>query len=217
MKSEDILDSNNEHANGEAIDVNAAHEQASGLYIRGDTINMRKIELIEYDSSWSERFEAEKEILQVALKEVVITVHHIGSTAVPELVAKPIIDILVEVTDLKALDAHNSNMEAIGYKPKGEFGISGRRYFQKGGDERTHQVHAFVSGDINVLRHIAFRDYLRSNPTIAAEYGDLKKRIAETCNNDIVKYCDGKDNFVKHHEGIALKQGASNISINRPA
>jgi GrpB-like predicted nucleotidyltransferase (UPF0157 family) len=103
-------------------------------------------------------------------------IHHVGSTAVPGLAAKPIIDILIEVTGLEALDALHEDMKVIGYKPKGEFGIPGRRYYQKGGKQRTHQIHAFVTGDFNVTRHIAFRDYLRANSDVAREYGEVKKR-----------------------------------------
>ncbi len=164
---------------------------------------MRKIEVVEYDPSWPERFESEKKRLVDTLGSIVIEVHHIGSTAVPGLVAKPIIDILIEVQDLTALDACNGEMEAIGYTVKGEFGIPGRRYFQKGGSDRTHQVHAFTRHDDNVIRHIAFRDYLLSFPAIAEEYAVLKKRVAKQCNDDIEKYCDGKDAFIKHHEKIA--------------
>ena len=166
---------------------------------------MRKIEVHKYDPSWPKRFDAEKNLLWRILGDVVIAIHHIGSTSVPGLDAKPIIDILIEVTDLSALDALGNEMQAIGYESKGEYGIPGRRYFQKGGDDRTHQVHAFKYGDDNVTRHIAFRDYLRSHPAIAEEYAVLKKSIAETCDNDIDKYCDGKDAFVKHHEAIAMQ------------
>jgi GrpB-like predicted nucleotidyltransferase (UPF0157 family) len=171
---------------------------------------MRKIAIVEYDASWPGLFEAERELLHQTLGDVVVDVHHVGSTAVPGLAAKPIIDILVEVTNVEALDGLNREMEAIGYKPKGEFGIPGRRYFQKGGDERTHHIHAFARGDFNVTRHIAFRDYLRANPQIAREYGELKRRVAETCDNDIDRYCDGKDAYVKRIEAIAVKEMASN-------
>ena len=176
---------------------------------------MRKIEVVKYDPSWPERFTEESNLLRKTLGDIAVAVHHIGSTAVPGCAAKPIIDILVEVTDLAVLDARNRDMELIGYKPKGEFGIPGRRYFQKGGDNRTHQIHAFIAGDVNVSRHIAFRDYLRSNPRVAEEYGALKKKVTETCDNDIEKYCDGKDAFVKHHEEIAVRLKAPNRELQQ--
>jgi GrpB-like predicted nucleotidyltransferase (UPF0157 family) len=121
------------------------------------------------------------------------------------LAAKPIIDILMEVSSLEALDALNGSMQAIGYEPKGEFGISGRRYFPKGGVDRTHQVHAFVSGDAHVMRHLAFRDYLRTHPETAREYGELKMSLAHACENDLGRYCDGKDECVKRVETEAMR------------
>ncbi len=166
---------------------------------------MRKIEIIEYDPVWPGRFELEKKRLMDVLGSNAIEIHHMGSTAVPGLAAKPVIDILVAVKDLTGLDVRNFEMEKIGYTVKGEFGIPGRRYFQKGGDNRTHQVHAFVQNDVNIDRHIAFRDYLRLNPDVAREYAALKKSVIEQCNDDIHKYCDGKDAFIKHHEKIAVR------------
>ena len=167
---------------------------------------MRNLTVVEYDPSWPGLFEAEREILLEALGDNVVDIHHIGSTAVPGSAAKPVIDILVEVADIEALDGLNREMEAIDYEPKGEFGIPGRRYFRKGGDERTHHVHAFKCGDSNVTRHLAFRDYLIANPQIAQEYGELKKSIAETCDKDISRYCDRKDAYVKRIEAVALKE-----------
>lgn len=164
----------------------------------------RKIEVVKYNPAWPKRFDTERKRLRRTLGEVAKRIHHMGSTAVPGLAAKPIIDILVEVTDLDALDRLNSAMEAIGYEPKGEFGIPGRRHFQKGGNRRTHHIHAFKRGDFNVLRYIAFRDYLRSHPEVSHEYGELKKRIAKACEDDIDRYCSGKEDYVKELEKKAL-------------
>jgi len=132
-------------------------------------------------------------------------IYHIGSTAVPDLMAKPIIDIMLDVKNLSHLDEQTYLLENIGYEAKGELGIPGRRYFRKGGDNRTHQIHAFQSGDSNLIRHLAFRDYLIAHKEIAEEYGKLKFEIAQRCNNDIELYCDEKDAFVQKHEKRALK------------
>ena len=115
-------------------------------------------------------FEAEAGLVRSVLGNTAIAIHHIGSTAVAGLPAKPIIDMLFEVAVLQQLDGFNNTMVGIGYEPMGEFGIPGRRYFRKGGDNRIHQIHAFASGDFNLTRHLAFRDYLRTNPAAAAEY-----------------------------------------------
>jgi GrpB-like predicted nucleotidyltransferase (UPF0157 family) len=170
--------------------------------------DLRAVQVVEYDPVWPTMFWSERELLRRALGCAAVEIHHIGSTAVPGLAAKPIIDILIEVTDLAALDERNRAMEAIGYETKGEFGIPGRRYFRKGGENRSHHVHAFASGDLNVGRHLAFRDYLRSHPEVAAEYARLKMRVAQECGNDIARYCDGKDAYVKQIESLALQEGA---------
>jgi GrpB-like predicted nucleotidyltransferase (UPF0157 family) len=96
-------------------------------------------------------------------------------------------------------------MKSIGYQAMGEYGIPRRRYFRKGGDRRSHHVHAFQKGDCNITRHLAFRDHLRENPQDAARYGELKKRLAEKCGDDIQAYCDGKDSFVMKLERKALE------------
>jgi len=177
---------------------------------------MRTISVVDYDSAWPALFDAESKLLHRTLGHAAHAIHHIGSTAVPGLAAKPIIDILLEVTALDALDALNQRMESIGYSAKGEFGIPGRRYFQKGGDDRTHHLHAFARGDFNLARHLAFRDYLRGHPEVAREYGELKRAVAKTCENDIGRYCDGKDAFVKNIESIAIRENAPNPTLQTP-
>lgn len=162
------------------------------------------VEVVTYDPNWPNEFELEASNLKQVLPDVLVEIYHIGSTAVPALMAKPIIDIMLAVSDLEQLDLHNTQMTNLGYEAMGELGIPGRRYFRKGGNMRTHQVHAFLTGDPNLVRHLAFRDYLIEYPDIAAEYGALKFVIAENCNNDIERYCDEKDPFVKLHEKKAL-------------
>lgn len=165
---------------------------------------MRRIEVIEYDSEWPHLFEVEKNLLISSLPIKNLWVHHIGSTAVYGLAAKPVIDILLEVDKLEILDRHNEIFESIGYECKGEFGITGRRYFQKGGDKRSHHLHAFCQGSEDAIRHLAFKEYLLAHPLIADEYASIKRIAAENCSNNITAYCDGKDEFIKSHEEIAL-------------
>lgn len=168
------------------------------------TMSNRTITVVDYDDAWPTAFERESQRLRWTLGEVVVRIHHIGSTAVPGLAAKPVIDVLVEVTSLLDLDAKEQVMVALGYRPKGENGIAGRRYFQLGGAARTHHVHAFVAGDEHVRRHLAFRDYLRRHPSVAAEYGDIKRAAAAACVNDSEVYSAKKNGFVKLHERLAL-------------
>ena len=121
-----------------------------------------------------------------------------GSTSVPGLPAKPIIDILVVTDDIGQVDSLNPAMIALGYEPQGEYGIPGRRFFTKGGDvKRSHHVHVFQHGHPEVSAMLDFRDYLRTHPYQAAEYGRLKEELALICEDDITAYNAGKDAFVK--------------------
>lgn len=168
-------------------------------------VHRMKIEVVPYDENWPSAFESEKRQLLEKVESGITRVHHIGSTSVPNLSAKPIIDIMIEATSLEALDLHKSGFEALGYEVMGEFGMAGRRYYRKGGDDRTHQIHAFTAGDENLHRHLAFRDYLIAHPDISKEYGRLKIKVAGACNHDIDRYCDGKNSFVQEYEAKALK------------
>jgi len=165
----------------------------------------RIIEVVEYDPKWPEEFEREARAISVVLRDQDARIHHIGSTAVPGLKAKPVIDIMLEVKDVAELDAHETEMKNLGYIPKGEYGIPGRRFYLKGLYDRTHHIHAFKAGSPDVQRHIAFRNYLIANPSIAREYEKLKVRCANICNNDIDKYCSEKSKFIQKHEKKAIK------------
>ena len=162
------------------------------------------IEVLPYDPEWPELYASEKEVLLEKFGRIVENIYHIGSTAVEGLAAKPIIDILLEMSSLEKLDALDDEFESLAYEAMEEFGISGRRYFRKGGNERTHQIHAFVSGCQHITRHLAFRNYLREMPEIRKEYGSLKTRVALECNHDIDKYSKGKHAFIQEHERNAL-------------
>lgn len=160
----------------------------------------------EYDPLWPEKFQAEEERIQEILGKNCMEVHHIGSTSVPGLAAKPIIDIMPVVKDLEAVDAVSAAFEQIGYEYMGEFGIPGRRYLRKGGEERTHQLHIFSeASQSEIARHLAVRDYLRAYGEKRREYAALKVRLAQQYPYDIEGYCDGKDAFVKALEQEALQ------------
>ncbi len=99
------------------------------------------ITVTDYQPQWPEKYREEEALLREILGENCLAVYHIGSTSVPGLAAKPILDIMPVVKSLEAVDAAAKNLEAAGYEYLGEFGIRGRRYLRKGGEERTHQVH----------------------------------------------------------------------------
>jgi GrpB-like predicted nucleotidyltransferase (UPF0157 family) len=160
---------------------------------------------VAHDPAWADRFSEAAHELAEALGALA-SVHHIGSTAVPGLHAKPIIDLLVATSDLAHVDARTPAIVALGYEALGEYGLAGRRYFRRDDEdgERTHHLHVWRVGDPALLRHLAFRDYLLAHPDVAAEYGALKRRLAERHAEDIESYIEGKDAFVKAVEADAL-------------
>lgn len=163
------------------------------------------VTVVEYDDSWKRMFEAERELIGSIMGRACIASYHIGSTSVPGLSAKPVIDILVAARSLEEADGCREAFESAGYEWMGEFGIPGRRYLRKGGDERTHQIHIFRCDDWKQIdRHLAVRDYLRTHDDECRRYSSLKKELAKRFPYDIDGYCDGKDSFVREIERKAL-------------
>lgn len=166
---------------------------------------MRKVVVTVYNDQWSSSFKEEAEKLREIFGSGLIEIHHIGSTAVKGLKAKPIIDIMPVVRDINEIDRFNLAMEDIGYVAKGENGIPRRRYFQKGGDNRTHHVHVYELGNLEIERHLAFRDYLRMHPEAVKAYGDLKEELAKRFPFDITSYIKGKERLAIDIEQKAIE------------
>ena len=166
-----------------------------------------KVHVVPPDPRWGNCFDAEAAAIRAVLGGLPVWVHHIGSTSVPNLCAKPVIDILLEVADIESLDGRCAAFESLGYEVKGEFGIPGRRYYRKDSESgvRTHQVHAFERSSEGAIRHLAFRDYLMAHPAVAEAYGELKRRLAIRFSEDMEGYIDGKDGFIQEHERRALR------------
>ncbi|GGB54163.1 hypothetical protein GCM10011316_27750 [Roseibium aquae] len=164
------------------------------------------VELTEYSREWAQQFEEEAVRVAGVLGGNLTSLHHIGSTAVPGLLAKPIIDLLAEVVSLEACDAATAGMQLLGYEAMGTFGIAERRYFRKFNAERrrTHHLHVFVAGSDHAIRHLAFRDYLIAHPEKAAEYVALKRKLSRIDGGDWDSYVSGKDRFVQNMERLAV-------------
>ena len=165
-----------------------------------------RIVVVEHDPAWRTEFEEESQRISRVLGGRVLRLHHIGSTAIPGIFAKPVIDILMEVENIVELDAGSPAMEGLGYESMGEFGIPGRRYFRRNNalGNRSHQVHAIEAKSPEISRHLAFRDYMIAHRTEAQAYGELKRSLALEFPEDIKGYMKGKDPFIKEHEARAL-------------
>ncbi|MDT8861181.1 GrpB family protein [Alkalihalobacillus sp. MEB130] len=165
---------------------------------------MRKVEVLPYNKQWPDMFQLEADLLKEVLGAEILDIYHIGSTAIEGLHAKPIIDIMPVVKNITTVDSYNEEMIAIRYEPKGENGIKNRRFFQKGGNNRSHHVHIYERYNPEIVRHLAFRDYLRKYPLEAKQYGDRKIVLAKQYAFDINSYIKGKEKMVKEMEQRAL-------------
>jgi len=174
-----------------------------------------KVEVVPHNPKWHDAFEAESKRIAQALGDNIATIHHIGSTAIPTIHAKPIIDFLVEVKDINKVDEQSNSLEKLGYEAMGEFGIPGRRYFRKNNADgiRTYQIHTFAAGSSEIERHLAFRDYMNTHPEDAQKYSNLKQELAEKYADDYERYMDGKDAFIKEMEKRALQWWVEQRSI----
>ena len=165
-----------------------------------------EIYLAEYSPEWKELFLSEERLIRSAIAEIVQEIHHIGSTSVPRMPGKPVLDIGIGLAQHG--DGHRSvgPLEGLGYEYKGDYGIPGRFYFRKtSSGRRTHQIHMFEAGDQHLRDHLLFRDYLIGHPDEAEEYAKLKRRLIDASQGDITRYSEGKDDFVRRVLAAARK------------
>lgn len=150
------------------------------------------IEVVPYDSKWAECFVDQAFSIRKALGTNCVTIHHIGSTAVPGLAAKPIIDMIPVVLDITGVDKVTHHMEKLGFEAKGEHGMLFRRYFQKDG----FSVHVFEDVNPVIKRHLLFRDWMRTHSDDKYAYAKLKKDLALQYSNDVLSYNLAKNSFI---------------------
>jgi GrpB-like predicted nucleotidyltransferase (UPF0157 family) len=151
--------------------------------------------VLPYDVRWPELFRLERDRLAGIFGERAAGIEHVGSTAVPGLAAKGIVDILL---GLRPLELRRENLDAmtrLGYVYRGQLGIPGRHFFQKGAPP-THHVHAVEHGSVEWLKHMHFRDHLRAHPEDAQGYAKLKRDLAARYPDDRDAYTEGKSPFV---------------------
>ena len=166
----------------------------------------RVVEVLPYDAGWVALFAREANLLRSVFGDEVVAIHHIGSTSIPGLAAKPIIDVLLEVRDIDRVDDFNESMQRLGYEPRGEYGLPRRRYFPKIIDgNRTVHVHTWESGDIEIRRHLAFRDFMIAQPQRAAAYESLKRELVDQYAGDREAYISGKHEFCVAMERKAME------------
>ena len=167
--------------------------------------NKREVVLEAYQAGWADQFAKEVSILYPVFWMCWESVYHIGSTSIPGIIAKPIIDILLVVHKVDKIDAFNETVQAMGYNVMGEYGIEGRRYYFKGFPVNTVHIHAFQPDSPEVERHILFRDYMRTHPDERDSYGQLKEKLAKEFRFDPPQYSDEKSSFIKRMDQQAMQ------------
>lgn len=157
-----------------------------------------KVSLQPYTEEWAREYEIEEKLLRTEIGQFVIDIQHVGSTSIPGLAAKPIIDIAAAVSSLKEGEKCIEPLIKLGYEYKGDGGIRGRHFFAKGTKEkRTHYMHIEEWKGELWQNHILFRDYLRKHKEFAIEYGELKAELAKKYSDDREAYAACKDEFIK--------------------
>lgn len=172
--------------------------------------------IVDYDPLWPKQFETLRSRLANVLNGLALTIEHVGSTAVPGLAAKPILDIDVLLKSAADLPLTITALASIGYQHRGDLGIPGREAFRAPVGDLRH--HLYVCPDNREYqRHIAFRDHLRSHPEDANAYAALKRELAIRFRDDREAYNNAKSNFV---EGIlrTLENGKalSKLAVSSP-
>lgn len=147
-----------------------------------------------YDRRWPVMFERERMALAAAGGSLFTEIHHVGSTSIPGIAAKPVIDILIVLDRYEDGVESAGPMQAIGYEYRGANGIEGRHYFNKG-KPHTHHVHMLARGHPEAARLLRFRDHLREHPDEASAYEALKRRLAQRFGADRRSYTASKAEF----------------------
>ena len=169
-------------------------------------MSTKHVVVLPYDEAWKKDFEDIKAELMQVLEGLVLSIEHVGSTSVPGLAAKPVIDIDVVIEDQGIFDKVKTALETIGYHHEGNLGIVGREAFKYEGKDhlQRHHLYGCPRDSAELKRHIAFRDYLRSHPEAVREYSRVKEEGAELYRHDIDRYIEHKSPFI---EGIYREIG----------
>jgi GrpB-like predicted nucleotidyltransferase (UPF0157 family) len=151
----------------------------------------------DYDPRWPQLFEILRSRISAALGSLAAAVEHVGSTAVPGLAAKPIIDIDALLRSQTDLQRAIERLATLGYEPQGDLGIPGREAFRVPTSEFPHHLYVCSPDSREYDRHITLRNHLRSNPEDAQAYGLLKRSLANRYGNDRDGYSRAKTDFIE--------------------
>jgi GrpB-like predicted nucleotidyltransferase (UPF0157 family) len=174
--------------------------------------------VVDYDEEWPRRFNMLRERIWPVVADIALRIEHVGSTSVPGLAAKPIIDMTVVVARRADVGPAIARLAALGYVHRGNLGIEDRDAFDHPSDLARHNLYLCPEGTIGVVNQVTVRDYLRAHPGVAREYGELKKQLAAQFPTDIDSYVFGKTDFVLEvlrRAGLSDEQLAAIEGVNR--
>jgi GrpB-like predicted nucleotidyltransferase (UPF0157 family) len=159
--------------------------------------------IVDYDPTWPAIYAKEKAMILRAVGNRAVAIEHIGSTAVPGLGAKPIIDIMVAVRRLTDVEAIVEPLQAIGYEYRPDVTTTDRIFFNKGPPEAHRHLHITEEGSDSWWEHLLFRDFLRKHPDVARQYCELKRKLAAKFRSDREAYTEAKTTFINSVVGKA--------------
>jgi GrpB-like predicted nucleotidyltransferase (UPF0157 family) len=152
---------------------------------------------VDYDPHWPAVFETLRAEIAGTLGDLALTIEHVGSTAVPGLAAKPIIDIDVLLRSASGLSACMERLATLGYKHRGDLGIPEREAFAAPPDHPAHHLYVCPPKSQEFRRHVALRNYLRTHPSDASSYAELKRSLAIRYRDERAAYMEGKREFIE--------------------
>lgn len=170
--------------------------------------------MVDHDPAWPAVFERLRTVVWTVLDDLALAVEHVGSTSVPGLAAKPVIDMSIVVAAEEAVFEAIERLATLGYRHRGDLGVEGREAFDNPPGLPDHNLYVCSEGSLPLRNHRAVREYLRAHPDDAAEYGELKKRLARRHSTDIDAYIAGKTDFILR---ILARAGLTDSELERIA
>jgi GrpB-like predicted nucleotidyltransferase (UPF0157 family) len=158
--------------------------------------HMNRVQVVTYDPAWPDLFERVRAYVWPAVRDVARGVEHVGSTAVPGLSAKPVIDACIVVESRRDVSACIARLGTIGYEHKGDLGVPDREAFSRPAELPRHHLYLSPRDSLSLRNHLGLRDYLRAHPVAARQYGELKASLASRFPDDIDGYIAGKTEFI---------------------
>lgn len=152
--------------------------------------------MLPYQSSWKDDFDSIKNLIWPAVESIALGIEHVGSTSIPGLAAKPVIDIDIVVKDALRSSLAIEALQTLGYKSRGNLGLEGREAFDHIEGLPRHNLYVCLEGCEPLMNHLMVRNALRSEPNLVKDYSQLKLSLAKQFPDDIESYIDGKTDFL---------------------